>query len=48
MFAFKVRAKKPNGVYIVPFVPMEEEEAILIAEEFESFVAALGKRWAAS
>jgi hypothetical protein len=42
MFAFDARSK-PWSVNIVPFIPMQQSGVILIAPDFESFLAIIGK-----
>jgi hypothetical protein len=42
MFAFDTRSK-PWSVSIIPFIPLQESDATLIAPDFESFLAMIGK-----
>lgn len=43
LLAFDLRGGPPYRVTMVPFIPMDADEAVTIAENFAEFVAALGK-----
>jgi hypothetical protein len=43
MLAIRKRDGSPCPVYMVPFIPMEESDAIQIAHDFEMFAMALGR-----
>lgn len=42
LLAFKVNDSGSWPIYMIPFVPMEEEYANMIAEDFEAFREAIG------
>ncbi len=42
LLAFDARKGKPWKVVMIPFIPMVIEHAIVIAEDFEAFVRAMG------
>ena len=43
LLAFDTRTPNPWGVYMVPFIPMEEAEAVKVTSNFVEFVAAMGR-----
>jgi hypothetical protein len=43
ILAFDLRGEKPWKVVMIPFIPMEPEEAIAIAEHFGAFVQSMGR-----
>ena len=43
LLAFDTRGEKPWKVVMIPFIPMSEKEAIVIAKEFEEFIRAIGR-----
>ena len=43
LLAFDLRDRGSCRVAMIPFVPMTESEAIVIAENFEAFVRAIGR-----
>jgi len=43
MIAFKINEPNKWSVYRIPFVGMEEESAIMIAENFEAFSKSIGQ-----
>jgi hypothetical protein len=43
MFVFKVSDAASSKVYMAPFIPLEEAEAVLIAGSFEEFAKAMGR-----
>jgi hypothetical protein len=43
MLAMRKRDGSPCPVYMVPFIPMEESDAVQIAHDFEMFAMALGR-----
>ena len=43
MLAIRKRDGSPCPVYIVPFIPMAESDAVQVAHEFEMFAMALGR-----
>ncbi len=44
LLAFDTRDNSPWKVVMVPFIPMDVEEAIVIADDFPTFVQAIGNR----
>ncbi len=44
LLAFDVRTSKSVKVFMIPFIPMDEKEAVKIADDFESFVKEMGRR----
>jgi hypothetical protein len=42
LLAFDMRHGKPWTIVMIPFIPMEEQEALIIAEDFLDFVRAMG------
>jgi hypothetical protein len=42
MFAFKTN-EIPWAVYIIPFIPMDESEAIRVADDFQGLLRMIGK-----
>lgn len=45
LFAFRMNDGEPYAVYLIPFIPMEEKRAVLIADSFDSFILFMGKEW---
>lgn len=45
LFAFEIIQGKPWKIVMVPFIPMDESEAITIANDFEEFIRAIGGKW---
>ena len=43
MLAIRKRDGSPCPVYMVPFIPMAESDAVQIASDFETFAMALGR-----
>ena len=43
MLAFDMRGEKPWNVVMIPFIGMQVEEAILIADDFNEFVHFMGR-----
>jgi hypothetical protein len=43
MLAIRKRERSPCPVYMIPFIVMDEREAIQIARDFETFAMALGR-----
>lgn len=43
MIAFKINEPNKWSVYSIPFIPMEEDAAIMIAKNFEEFSKAIGQ-----
>ena len=43
LLALDVRSGPPHKVVMVPFIPMDEDEAVTIAQTFAEFVKALGR-----
>ena len=43
LLAFDTRTEQPWKIYMIPFMDMEEKNAILIAENFMSLISAMGK-----
>jgi hypothetical protein len=43
LLAFDTRGDKPWKVVMIPFIPMSEKEAIVIAKDFEEFIKAIGR-----
>ncbi len=43
LFAFDLRQGRPCKVVMVPFVPMTEAELVIVADDFETFVRAMGR-----
>ncbi len=43
LLAFDTRMPPPWKIYMIPFIPMQEEQAICIADDFEAFIHAMGK-----
>ena len=41
-FAFDTRGQKPWKVVMLPFIPMDIKEAIVIADDFIAFILAMG------
>ena len=44
LLAFDVRRSTPFKVFMIPLIPMDEKAAVKIADDFESFACAMGKR----
>jgi hypothetical protein len=42
MLALDGRSQKPPQVAMVPFIPMEKDEAMIIAPDFETFIRSIG------
>ena len=42
LLAFDVRTPPPYSIYMIPFIPMEEEEALFVADDFASFLEMTG------
>jgi hypothetical protein len=42
LFAFKISGEELCGVYTIPFCPLDENDAVLIADNFDSFILAMG------
>jgi hypothetical protein len=43
LFAFRLKASQPWQVYMIPFIPMEETAAVLVAEDFTQLTKAFGQ-----
>jgi hypothetical protein len=43
LLAFDTRGGKPWKIAMIPFVPMTAEEALIIANDFEGFIKAMGR-----
>ena len=43
LLAFDMRRSEPWEVVMIPFIPMRQEEAILIADSFQKFVQSVGR-----
>lgn len=43
LLAFDMRGGEPWEVVMIPFIPMRQKEAILIADSFQKFVQSIGK-----
>jgi len=43
LLAFDTRTAQPWKIYMIPFIPMEETEAILVAESFADFIKVIGQ-----
>ena len=43
LFAFDTRTPHPWNVYMLPFIPMDEDEAILGADDFATFAQVIGR-----
>jgi hypothetical protein len=43
LLAFDTRNGKPWKVVMIPFIPMSAKEAIVIANDFEEFIRAIGR-----
>ena len=43
LFAFKTADIIPFPIYMIPFIVMSEEDAVLIAQDFEAFNCAVGR-----
>ena len=43
LFAFDTRTAQPWKVYMIPFISMDEEEALLVAEDVATFAHAIGQ-----
>ncbi len=43
LLAFDLRSNKKCELVMIPFIPMSEDEAIVIANDFEEFIKAIGK-----
>jgi hypothetical protein len=41
MLAFDIRSNQPLKVFMIPFIGMDESEAMVVAEDFESFADAI-------
>jgi hypothetical protein len=42
LFAFDTRSPQPWKIVMIPFIPMQERYAVVVAESFEQFVRAMG------
>jgi hypothetical protein len=45
LLAFRMDDGEPYKIYMIPFIPMEAEEAILIADCFDTFIMAMGEEF---
>ena len=45
LFAFEINQGKPWKIVMIPFIPMEANEAITIAQDFEEFIRAIGREY---
>lgn len=45
LFAFEINKGKPWNIVVIPFIPMETNEAITIANSFEDFIRAIGQEY---
>lgn len=43
LLAFDTRTPHPWKIYMIPFVPMDANDALLVAEDFASFAQAIGR-----
>jgi hypothetical protein len=43
LLAFDTRTPHPWKVYMIPFISVDEEEAILVAQDFTTFAQAIGR-----
>jgi hypothetical protein len=42
LFAFDARSPQPWKIVMIPFIPLQERYAVVVAESFEQFVKAIG------
>jgi len=45
MIAFAARGKKPWKVVMIPFIPMQESDVVVIAEDFGEFLLNIGRKY---
>ena len=45
LFAFEITQGEPWKIVMIPFIPMEANEAITIANDFEEFIRAIGRKY---
>lgn len=45
LFAFEIIQGEPWKIVMIPFIPMEANEAITIANDFEEFIRAIGNKY---
>ncbi len=43
LFAFEINQDKPWKIVVIPCIPMEANEAIIIANDFEEFIQNIGR-----
>lgn len=43
LLAFDIREPASRRVYMIPFIPMVLDEAVLIADDFDAFIKAMGQ-----